>query len=56
MQDTSHHGYNSGLHLRVPDDFMPRVHAAARGNGMQAASFMRKAILDAVRKLEAEAA
>ena len=54
MSEPVNANMNSDVHFRAPDDFMSRVHAAARPTGINAACFMRKAILDAIRRQEAE--
>lgn len=48
------HGFNSGYHLRVPSDFVPRVHGAARRRGMTASSFVRWAIIRAMAETPAQ--
>ena len=53
-KDPDFRGFNANATLRVPADFLPRVHVVARARGMTAASFMRAAIVEAVKRAEAE--
>jgi predicted transcriptional regulator len=45
-------GYSAALHIRTPDDLVPRLHAVARARGLTAASFARSAIMEAVAAAE----
>lgn len=42
----------SNLHVRVPGDLLPRLHAVARARGLCAASFARSVVMEAVAAAE----
>lgn len=46
------HGYSAALHIRTPEDLVPRLHAVARARGLCAAAFARAAIMEAVAAAE----
>jgi len=48
--ENSTSGFSDDVHFRAPADFLPQVHLAARTHGMTAASFMRNAIIEAMRR------
>jgi hypothetical protein len=50
MTDKTTTGFNSSIHLRVTNDFMPTVHKVARAKGMTASNFIRSAVIDAMQQ------
>lgn len=49
-------GFDGHLHIRTTSDLMPRLHAAARRQGLTAAGFVRMVLLQALSAAEPRSA